>query len=185
MYSALKVNGRKLYELAREGKEVERAARQVEIHSIRLLYRLNDRAGFHVSCSKGTYIRTLCEDIGERIGVPATMSFLLRTRVGPFEIGETATLEEIAENPQSVLLPADLAVSHFTACHFDELETRLLKQGQLVQASSGFVSQCKNPMVRLYSEEGVFFGIGQFSVETGLMKPSKIFAGGNEKHVID
>ena len=185
MYSALKVNGRKLYELAREGKEVERAPRQVEIPAIRLLFQQNDRAVIHVACSKGTYIRTLCEDIGERIGVTATMSCLLRTRVGPFEINQAATLEEIAENPHSSLLPADTAVSHLPACFFGEIETKALRQGKIINAGDDSCSLADNCLVRLYSEGGAFIGIGQYSSVTGLMKPSKIFADGNEKNVVD
>lgn len=185
MYSALKVNGRKLYELAREGKEVERESRTVDIGSIRLLYRQNDRAVIHVACSKGTYIRTLCEDIGTRMAMPATMALLLRTRVGPFDINQTVTVEEITENPQGALLSADIAVSHLQLSHFSEMETRLLKQGRAVTAGSESVSFIDNSMVRLYTDTDVFFGIGQYFVETGLMKPSKIFADGNEKHVVD
>ncbi len=185
MYSALKVNGRRLYEIAREGREVARESRQVEIRSIRLLYQHNDRAGIHVACSKGTYIRTLCEDIGSRAGVPSTMAFLLRTRVGPFEICQAATLEEIAEKPQSFLMPADVAVSHLPAGRFSEMETRLLKQGREVNAHTEMISCPDQSRVRLYSETGVFFGIGQYSLETGLLKPSKIFADGNEKNVVD
>ena len=180
MYSALKVNGRKLYELAREGKEVERAARQVRIQSIRLFYKQNDRAGFHVACSKGTYIRTLCEDIGGRIGIPATMAFLLRTRVGPFDINQAATLEEIMANPPSVLLPADIAASHLPVCRFDELDTRFLKQGRSVQMRIDGDDVRDDFMARLYTEDGIFFGIGQMTVEAGRMNPTKIFVDGNE-----
>ena len=180
MYSALKVNGRKLYELAREGKEVERAARQVRIQSIRLLYKQNDRAGIHVACSKGTYIRTLCEDIGDRIGIPATMAFLLRTRVGPFDIDQAATLEEITANPASVVLPSDIAASHLPLCRFDEIDTRFLKQGRAVDMRTDGYGVRDNFMARLYTEDGIFFGIGQVAVEAGRMNPTKIFVDGNE-----
>ena len=180
MYSALKVNGRKLYELAREGIEVERVSRRVEIQSIRLLHQGDDRAVIHVSCSKGTYIRTLCEDIGVHLGVPATMAFLLRTRVGPFEIDQASTLEEITADPQHVLLPTDIAVSHFSAYHFDEQETRYLKQGRSVEPRPDGLQWAEKTYFRLYSNTGVFFGIGYFSLETGLLHPGKIFADGNE-----
>jgi tRNA pseudouridine55 synthase len=185
MYSALKVNGRKLYELAREGKEVERPSRQVEIQAIRLLCQGNDRALIQAVCSKGTYIRTLCEDIGTRIGVPATMGFLLRTRVGPFKISQAATLEEIADLPENALLPADLAVSHFPACTFGEQDSRLLKQGRSLEIPPEALQSPHGSMARLYTDNGVFFGIGQISAETGRLNPCKIFADGNEKNVID
>ena len=180
MYSALKVNGRKLYELAREGIEVERVSRRVEIQSIRLLHQGDDQAVIHVSCSKGTYIRTLCEDIGFRLGIPATMALLLRTRVGPFEIDHASTLEEITADPQHVLLPTDIAVSHFSAYHFDEQETRHLKQGRSVEPRPDGLKLADKTYLRLYSNTGVFFGIGYFSLETGLLHPGKIFADGNE-----
>lgn len=185
MYSALKVAGRKLYELAREGKEVARAARPVEIRTIELLYRDRDRAGIHVACSKGTYIRTLCEDIGSRLNLPATMAFLLRTRVGPFSIDQAATLEEIEAHPDAVLLPADLAASHYPAVHVDSLFTRLLKQGQAVTSVPESLKQEKPLIVRLYSDTGVFFGIGKVSPETGLLSPNKIFGDGMDQDAVD
>ena len=101
MYSAIKVNGKKLYELAREGKEVERKAREVKIYSVDIID--IDRSGketkllFDVSCSKGTYIRTLCSDIGDKLGCGGHMSFLLRKKAGPFELSSACTLEEITQ----------------------------------------------------------------------------------------
>jgi tRNA pseudouridine55 synthase len=179
------VNGRKLYELAREGKEVERTARQVTIQSIRLIYKDKNRAVIHAACSKGTYIRTLCEDIGRRLGLPATMAFLLRTRVGPFDVSQAVTLEEITENPQSVLLPADTAVSHLPASHFDELESLLLRQGRSIAMRTGDAHSSELILTRLYTETSIFFGIGEFMIDSGMVKPIKIFADGNEQHVVD
>ena len=95
MYSALKVNGKKLYELAREGKTVERKARQVHIHEIKIHEIVLPRVSMTVSCSKGTYIRTLCHDIGEKLGCGGCMEQLLRTQVGPFYIEDSLKLEEI------------------------------------------------------------------------------------------
>lgn len=95
MYSAVKVNGRRLYELAREGKEVERRARNVQIHSIQILSMELPEIRIQVVCSKGTYIRTLCHDIGETLGCGGCMAELTRTRAGAFLIKEALTLEEI------------------------------------------------------------------------------------------
>ena len=95
MYSALKVNGKKLYELARKGVEVERAARRVTIHSIDILSVELPRVRMRVHCSKGTYIRTLCQDIGEKLGCGGCMESLLRTRVGRFGLEEAYRLSEI------------------------------------------------------------------------------------------
>lgn len=97
MYSALKVNGRKLYELAREGKTVERKPRPIKISKIDILQMNLDEQVFslEVTCSKGTYIRTLCHDIGQKLGVGAALQNLVRTRVGKFMIGDALTIEEI------------------------------------------------------------------------------------------
>lgn len=109
-YSAIKVNGRKLYEYARKGQAVEAAPRQVFIESIKLL-RWDAAAGralFDVVCSKGTYVRSLCRDVGQALGTGAAMSFLLRTESGAFRIEDAVTLEELAsEGWERHLLPAD------------------------------------------------------------------------------
>ena len=97
MYSALKVNGKKLYELAREGKSVERKARNVQIFSIEILEVNLPRVRMSVHCSKGTYIRTLCHDIGTMLGCGGCMEKLLRTKVGVFELKDTLKLSEIDE----------------------------------------------------------------------------------------
>lgn len=109
MVSAVKVGGKRLYELARQGVEVEREARPVQIDRLQLLdFRPGPRpiAFVDVVCSKGTYIRTLAADIGEALGVGAHMSYLVRTRSGPFTLGEAATLEELAAGEAPILSPA-------------------------------------------------------------------------------
>ena len=95
MYSALKINGKKLYELAREGKTVERAARRVQIFGIEILSIALPRVTMKVHCSKGTYIRTLCHDIGQKLGCGACMEKLTRTKVSRFEIKDSLTLAQI------------------------------------------------------------------------------------------
>ena len=93
MYSALKVNGKKLYELAREGKVIERKARPVKILDIQILEIDLPKVRMEVSCSKGTYIRTLCHDIGEKLGCGGCMESLIRTRVSTFRIEDAKTLD--------------------------------------------------------------------------------------------
>lgn len=112
MYSALKVDGRKLYELAREGKEVERKARNVHISEIQILKISLPRVYMRVECSKGTYIRTLCHDIGNRLGCGGCMEELTRTRVGRFLLEDSLTLDEIAgkckdKSLSEALIPMD------------------------------------------------------------------------------
>ena len=112
MYSALKVNGKKLYELAREGREVERKPRDIEIFSLDILEMQLPRVRFCVHCSKGTYIRTLCQDIGEKAGCGGCMEELLRTRVDRFSLAEAHKLSEIeqirdAGKLSEILIPVD------------------------------------------------------------------------------
>lgn len=103
MYSALKVNGKKLYELARKGVEVEREPREIEIYQLDLLYFADNRFTVAIDCSKGTYIRVLGEDIATALGTCGTMSFLLRTRVGSYFLNDAHTLQEIADVPESCM----------------------------------------------------------------------------------
>ena len=97
MYSAIKVNGKKLYEYAREGVEIEREERDIEIHSIENVSFENDILKYTVSCSKGTYVRSLCEDIAKKLGTCGTMTALRRTVTGEFEIKDSIQIEEISE----------------------------------------------------------------------------------------
>ena len=101
MYSAIKINGKKLYQLARQGVEVERTARPIEVYKLELLHYTAKSFTVRVACSKGTYIRVLGEDLATALGTCGTMSFLLRTQVGVYTIDKACTLQEIAENPEA------------------------------------------------------------------------------------
>ena len=101
MYSAIKINGKKLYQLARQGVEVERTARPIEVYKLELLHYTATSFTVRVACSKGTYIRVLGEDLATALGTCGTMSFLLRTQVGAYTIDKACTLQEIAENPEA------------------------------------------------------------------------------------
>lgn len=101
MYSAIKINGKKLYQLARQGVEVERTARPIEVYKLELLHYTATSFIVRVACSKGTYIRVLGEDLATALGTCGTMSFLLRTQVGSYTIDKACTLQEIAENPEA------------------------------------------------------------------------------------
>ena len=101
MYSAIKINGKKLYQLARQGVEVERTARPIEVYKLELLHYTATSFTVRVACSKGTYIRVLGEDLATALGTCGTMSFLLRTQVGVYTIDKACTLQEIAENPEA------------------------------------------------------------------------------------
>ena len=112
MYSALKVDGQKLYALARQGINVEREARPIEVYKLELLHQEDNSLTLAVECSKGTYIRVLGEDIADALGSCGTMTFLLRTKVAGFKIEDAFTLQEITENPEKCLAEPLSAVSN-------------------------------------------------------------------------
>ena len=122
MYSALKVNGKKLYELAREGKEIERKGREIEIFDIYNIKMEEDKISFTVHCSKGTYIRTLCKDIGEKIGCGATMSKLERIKAGNFSSSTSLKLEDIKDNPEKYIIDLESVLEKFPIIKLDEKE---------------------------------------------------------------
>lgn len=167
MFSALKVNGKKLYELAREGKTVERKPREIVIDSIDLLEYQFPVIRFDVSCSKGTYIRTLCEDIAESLGTSGVMTFLLRLEVGGFSISE-AYLPEEGTDWQSLTLPMERAIEHFPKIQLSTQEVIDFCQGK-----KSPTAQTGQKYISIFSEEnGQLIGIGK--IEKGLLAPVKV-----------
>ena len=168
MYSALKVGGKKLYELAREGKEVERKARRVrilalEIHGIRL-----PEVSFSVTCSSGTYIRTLCQDIGERLGCGGCMKSLLRTRVDRFQEEDSLRLSEIEELSREgrigeALIPVDKMFPAYPKLRMKEAADRLVYNGNPFSAGDAQELLQEETLcgtqVRVYDSSGNFVGI--------------------------
>ena len=168
MYSALKVGGKKLYELAREGKEVERKARRVrilalEIHGIRL-----PEVSFSVTCSSGTYIRTLCQDIGERLGCGGCMKSLLRTRVDRFQVEDSLRLSEIEELAREgrigeALIPVDKMFPAYPKLRMKEAADRLVYNGNPFSAGDAQELLQEETLcgtqVRVYDSSGNFVGI--------------------------
>lgn len=134
MYSALKVNGKKLYELARAGREVERKPRRVQIKELEILEMSLPTIRFRVVCSKGTYIRTLCHDIGEKLGCGGAMAALVRSRVGIFGVEEALTLSEIEKlrdknKISSVIIPPDGVFGQYRALQVTSAGRRMLENG--------------------------------------------------------
>ena len=167
MYSAIKVSGTKLYELARKGETVERKPRTVNISELSLVGHDGDDFVLSVSCSKGTYIRTLCNDIGERLGCLACMSALRRTNAGPFDVRDAHTLSEIAENPERYIIPVDSLFSEHPAIELSAAQTAKLKCGNILNVSA------KNGTYRVYSENGDFLALANISA--GKLKTIKSF----------
>ena len=139
MYSAVKVNGKKLYELAREGKEIERKSRTIEVYDIRIRQFLPpDRVEIDVDCSKGTYIRTLCSDIGKALGCGGHMAELLRTRTGAFSLENAIKLDELKaladqEKVETVLLTMEEALEDFPVVKVSEKSQKFLYNGGKIQ----------------------------------------------------
>lgn len=184
MYSALKVNGKKLYELAREGKVVERKARPVKILSIEILEMNLPRVRMSVACSKGTYIRTLCHDIGQKLSCGGCMEKLIRTKVSRFEIAESLTLDEIRTKKEegtlsSILTPIDAMFSDYPELIVKKKWESLAYNGNPlgVQAVSNIVKEITldNLRVRVYDEEGNFIGLYQYSADREEFSIVKMF----------
>ena len=167
MYSAIKVSGKKLYELARKGETVERKPRMVNISELSLVGHDGDDFVLSVSCSKGTYIRTLCSDIGERLGCLACMSALRRTNAGPFDVRDAHTLSEISEGPERYIIPVDSLFSEHPAIELSAAQTAKLKCGNILNVSA------KNGTYRVYGENGDFLAIANISA--GKLKTIKSF----------
>ena len=187
MYSALKVNGKKLYELAREGVVIERKARPVAILDIQIKEINLPRVRMEVSCSKGTYIRTLCNDIGDKLGCGACMEELIRTKVSRFELKDSLTLDQVRAlkeegKLEEILVPIDAM--------FDAYETVLLKDEFISMVYNGnvffpkhmknFVELTDGKMVRVYDNEGQFIAIYKFDKEKHLFRIEKMFFEGKK-----
>nr|WP_298250625.1 tRNA pseudouridine(55) synthase TruB [uncultured Halomonas sp.] len=162
MYSALKHQGRKLYELAREGKSVERAARRVTVYDARLVSFEGSAFELEVTVSKGTYVRTLAEDIGRALGSGAHISALRRLATGPFGAEGMLTLASLEELPdqgarEATLLPVDVLAEHLPRLAVDSVAAQRLTQGQAAAVDAGEISVGET--ARLYCNE-TFLGLG-------------------------
>lgn len=175
MYSAIKIGGKKLYDIARKGGEVERKPREITIHRLNMLdnsYLADGDFCLDVVCSKGTYIRTLCHDVGQALGVGGTMSSLRRVRAGEFTLDNALTLEQVAQaaaegRAEELLLPVDGLFAQYPALTLTEKQTkRTLVGGQfsLEQADGTY---------RFYSSDGAFLALGK--VEEGTASTIKSF----------
>lgn len=181
MYSALKVDGKKLYQLAREGKEIERKPRPVTIRALEILEMNLPRIRFAVTCSKGTYVRTLCRDIGEALGCGGCMESLVRTRVGNFERKDSLTLAEIEElqredRLKDRLTPPDSMFADREGRTVQEEFEKLLYNGNVLPGRA-FQEEEKGPaeQIRVYDRSGLFIGLYEYREADGCYKPCKMF----------
>lgn len=178
MYSAIKVEGKKLYELAREGKEIEREPRKVTIHNIEIENINLDKnlVEMTVDCSKGTYIRTLCNDIGEALGCGGHMSALTRTKSGRFEIENTVTLEEIEQRAQDgdfgFITPLAEILAEYRKVILAEKNAWRVKNG----IKTSVAGVCEGEIYRIFDEQGNFLALAR--QENGSFAMLKTFFGG-------
>lgn len=173
MYSAVKIHGQKMYELARRGIEVPRKPREIEIKELELLPENGEGFSLRIVCSKGTYIRTLCHDIGEKLGCGGVLSSLVRTRAGQFSIAKAVSLDQVEScmrngDPGSILLPTDALFAHLPCVFIDKNCEKRCRNG-----SEFPVYGMKNGKYRVYGEDGGFLMLG--NVENERMKTVKSF----------
>ena len=194
MASAVRRQGRRLYELARQGLEVERPARSVEVYDIQIVEvlprdepkaRFGARVVFDITCGPGTYVRTICADVGEKLGCGAHLSFLVRTRAGAFRLEESVTLEELETAARhrrlaDYLLPVDLGLTHMPAVSVSRTDAARVRHG----ASVPWPSHAARPsslepgdLVRVYDPEGQLLAVARLSERPeGWLLPDRVFA---------
>lgn len=171
MYSAVKIGGKKLYELARKGQEVERKSRKITVFSLELLDGANDAWRIRVHCSKGTYVRTLCKDIGEKLGCGGCMSSLVRTAAGVYTLSEAVSLESILALPEqdrfSLLRGVDTMFSDRKAV------VAGVKQERQIRNGAAYPAELADGQYRVYNSQGEFLMLGECSL--GQMHTIKSF----------
>lgn len=171
MYSAIKINGQKLYDLARKGREVERAPRPVTIHALELEDRLGpDEFLLQVRCSKGTYVRTLCHDIGAALGCGGCMSSLRRTMAAGFTLAHSVTLDTVlqAQDPAALLLPVDTYFAGYPDLVADLEQEKRIRNGAALPMPG-----LPDGRYRVYSQDGTFLALSQG--ENGILTTVKSF----------
>ncbi|MDD1628528.1 MAG: tRNA pseudouridine(55) synthase TruB, partial [Methylococcaceae bacterium] len=190
MYSALKHNGRKLYELAREGKTIERKARRITIFELKLLTdfqaeaRKPDQLRLEVFCSKGTYIRSLAEDIGHALGCGGTVNELRRLEAGQFNIEDAMTIEQLRALSEQDLFQAlinvDKPLEALRCVHLSEAQAISIKYGQSINLAPDLTSGlgAGEGLLRMYHTD-VFLGLGEMLLD-GKIAPKKLFNMNNE-----
>ena len=182
MYSALKVDGKKLYELAREGKVVERKARPVTIHEIVIESMNLPEVVMTVSCTKGTYIRTLCNDIGEKLGVGGCMKELLRTKVGRFLLEDTLKLSDLQKLKEDgrldeAVFPVESVFAAYREIRAsEEVLDKLVHNGNPFRYK-GMDDVADGEPFRVYAIDGQFIGVYEYSEEKHMYYPKKVFLG--------
>ena len=173
MVSAVRYKGRRLYELARKGEEVERAPRKVRIFELEIISCQPPLIRFRVVCSKGTYIRTLCADIGDMLGCGAHQAELIRLRSGLFRLSDSVTLKELRElpNPGERIIPPDAALSHFPSVEVRDWFGEIMKKNALISSVNvtGMPEGLKaGEFVRVSNSRGELLAVGVVEADAGV-----------------
>lgn len=182
MFSAIKIKGQKLYDLARRGEEVERPARHCKILEIRILGIELPRVFIQVTCSKGTYIRTLCHDIGNDLGVGGCMEKLTRTQVDRFDVDTAVKLEDIEKardegTLEELVMPIDEVLDGYSKCVVSEEAEKLVMNGNIFTGGDTKfkMNHEDEQIVRVYLEDGTFVGLYKYYAGKRIYKPEKMF----------
>ena len=182
MYSAIKVGGKKLYELAREGKEIERTPRKVNIQNIEIIQISEKEVSMRVVCSKGTYIRTLCHDIGQKLGCGGCMKQLVRIKSGTFSIEQSYKLKEVEDfyrqgKIEEILIPVDQILSYPSYIVLEVAKKKLLNGNPLIKEEIRAVGKEdeKFGRIRMYLSDREFAGIYEWNPEKERYYPVKMF----------
>ena len=182
MFSAIKIGGEKLYNLARRGEVIERPARHCRIIDITVTKMELPRVDLHVTCSKGTYIRTLCHDIGKDLGVGGCMEKLVRTKVERFSVEDSITLKQIEEfrdnnTSEDYITLVDEMLGNYSKCMVSKGAEKLVYNGNIFTSGNTFLKMNHEDgqIVRVYTSEGEFIGLYKFNSEKQIYKPVKMF----------
>ena len=175
LYSAIKLQGQPAYKRVRAGEEITLTARPITLNTLQILQWEAPRLTLAVDCSKGTYIRSLAYDLGERLGCGGHLSALVRTRSGPFALTDSVTLEQVADAMEhdtiaQLLTPADTVLQAYPALHLDAPTVERVMHG-----NSFHYNAPPADLARIYDTEGHFLAIAIWDAETGMWKPKKVF----------
>ena len=178
MYSAIKFNGRPLYKLAREGKEIELQKRKIEIYSLNVINFFGQTAMIDIECSKGTYIRTLCNDIGKKLDSSAYMSYLVRTKVGKFDLYSSVSLEKLRAEKEKIIIPPAEALEGFNSLliNQEQLIKKILNGNSLSEAIVN--TKIEERLYKIIDNDNNLLAIGMG--QNGMLKIVKVLGGHNE-----
>ena len=175
IYSAIKIQGQPAYKRTRAGEALVLDPRPISLYALDILDWQSPRLTLAIECSKGTYIRSLAYDLGERLGCGAYLSALVRTRSGPFELAQSSTLEQLAEAIEQntvtdLLFPADYALQHYPTIHLDEETTARVLHGNAFHSE-----QLPASLARVYDDKGQFVAIAMWNEREQVWQPEKVF----------